>query len=161
MSERFSKTKNFTGVKKNLLKGSNFKSIQQVRREYPNLSDNEIYQNLFDFIIETDRQKRKKKEDKKKAKEIFEKADTTYTGQQNKKLKHYTSDIKRFKNAANEIKFENPQAKLIKNGGLLGLENNTTTSISKEPKEALKILYSSYKTIKQLIQEKRPIKFYN
>ena len=51
MSESFSKTQNFTGVKKTLLKGSNFKSIQQARREYPNLSDNEIYQNLFDFII--------------------------------------------------------------------------------------------------------------
>ncbi len=83
MSESFSKT-HFNGVKKNLLKGSNFKSIQQARREYPNLSDNEIYQNLFDFIIETDRQKRKKKEDKKKAKEIFEKADTTHTGQSKK-----------------------------------------------------------------------------
>ena len=73
MSKSFSETQNFTWVKKNLLKGSNFKSIQQARREYPNLSDNEIYQNLFDFIIETDRQKRKKKEDKKKAKQIFEK----------------------------------------------------------------------------------------
>ena len=64
MSESFSKTKNFTGVKKNLLKGSNFKSIQQARREYPNLSDNEIYQNLLEIILRKDRQKRKRKENK-------------------------------------------------------------------------------------------------
>ena len=57
--ESFSKTQNFTGVKKTLLKGSNFKSIQQARREYPNLSDNQIYQNLFDSILRKDRQKRK------------------------------------------------------------------------------------------------------
>ena len=61
MSESFSKTQNFTGVKKNLLKGSNYTSIQQARREYPNLSDNEIYQNLFDFILRKDRQQRKKR----------------------------------------------------------------------------------------------------
>ncbi len=150
MSESFSKQQNFTGVKKNLLKLSNFKSIQEARREYPNLSDNEIYQNLFDFIIETDKQKRKKKEDKKKAKEIFEKADTTHTGQRNKNLKHFISDVRRFKNAANEIKFENPRATLVKNGGVLGIDDSLDP-ISKEPKEALKILYSSYKTIKQLI----------
>ena len=59
---------------------------------------------------------------------------------------------------SNEIIFENPQATLIRNGGLFGLENNSTSSISKHPKDALKILYSTYKTIKQLIQEKGPIK---
>ena len=63
--ESFSKTQNFTGVKKNLLKGSNFKSIQQARREYPNLSDNEIYQNLLEIILRKDRQKRKRKENKR------------------------------------------------------------------------------------------------
>ena len=57
--ESFSKTQNFNGVKKNLLKLNNYKSINQARREYPNLSDNEIYQNLFDFILRNDRQKRK------------------------------------------------------------------------------------------------------
>ena len=62
--ESFSKT-HFNGVKKNLLKGSNFKSIQQARREYPNLSDNEIYQNLLETILRKDRQKRKRKENKR------------------------------------------------------------------------------------------------
>ena len=65
MSESFSKQQNFTGVKKNLLKGSNFKSIQQARREYPNLSDNEIYQNLLETILRKDRQQRKRKENKR------------------------------------------------------------------------------------------------
>ncbi len=60
MSESFSKT-HFNGVKKNLLKGSNFKSIQQARREYPNLSDNEIYQNLLETILRKDRERRIKK----------------------------------------------------------------------------------------------------
>ena len=59
--ESFSKTQNFNGVKKNLLKLNNYKSINQVRREYPNLSDNEIYQNLLEIILKKDRQKRKRK----------------------------------------------------------------------------------------------------
>ena len=61
MSKSFSETQNFTGVKKNLLKLSNFKSIQQARREYLNLSDNEIYQNLLETILKKDRERRIKK----------------------------------------------------------------------------------------------------
>ena len=90
MSKSFSETQNFQGVKKTLLKDNNFKSIQQARREYPNLSDNEIYQNLFDFFIETNSEKRKRKEDKKNPKpkpEIIE------------------SKAVRFKTAAFEKKF--------------------------------------------------------
>ena len=64
MSESFSKT-HFNGVKKTLLKGNNFKSIQDARREYPNLSDNEINQNLLEIIFRKDRQKRKRKENKR------------------------------------------------------------------------------------------------
>ena len=63
--ESFSKTQNFNGVKTNLLKLNNYKSINQVRREYPNLSDNEIYQNLLEIILRKDRQKRKRKENKR------------------------------------------------------------------------------------------------
>ena len=59
MSKSFSKQQNFRGVKKTLLKGNNFKSIQDARREYPNLSDNEIYQNLLENILRKDRQQRK------------------------------------------------------------------------------------------------------
>ena len=59
--ESFSKTQNFNGVKKNLLKLNNYKSINQVRREYSNLSDNEIYQNLLEIILRKDRQQRKRK----------------------------------------------------------------------------------------------------
>ena len=53
--ESFSKQQNFNGVKKNLLKLSNYKTINQARREYPNLSDNEIYQNLLETILRKDR----------------------------------------------------------------------------------------------------------
>ena len=60
MSKSFSKQQNFTGVKKKLLKLSN-----QALREYPNLSDNEIYQNLLEIILKKDRQKRKRKENKR------------------------------------------------------------------------------------------------
>ena len=59
--ESFSKTQNFNGVKKNLLKLSNYKTINQARREYPNLSDNEIYQNLLENILRKDRERRIKK----------------------------------------------------------------------------------------------------
>ena len=59
--ESFSKTQNFTGIKKNLLKGNNFKSIQQARREYPNLSDNEIYQKSFRNHFKKRQTKKKKK----------------------------------------------------------------------------------------------------
>ena len=103
--ESFSKT-HFNGVKKTLLKGNNYKSINQVRREYPNLSDNEIYQNLLETILRKASQQRKRKD--KKSILPFRNSEIESLGQITKRVKPSTdANIRKFKNSAFEIKYQN------------------------------------------------------